>query len=486
MGEPTVRYGDRVATLEPFSIEHIPLAERHGQSRQLLWLWLAANLTIADFALGFALVALRLPLLPSLIALGLGNVLGGAVLALSAAMGPTAGYPQMFIGRRPFGRVGGYIPAGLNWISTAGWFTVNTILGAFAVQLLAPALPFWAAAFVLVGGQTLIVVYGHNLVQVFERWMAFLLAILFAIATGIALSHGSAIAAWNPKPAGSTLALFAIVLAASFSYIMSWSPYGSDYSRYLPETTSRTQVILYVFAGSAIASFWLEVVGVLIAILAPHASSSVAALQQVMGGFGAVAVLAVILGATTANALNLYSNAMSARVLDVRWPRWRLAVLAAVLGFGVALYGATQNFTGFYVNFLLLLDYWIMPWLAIVLLDFYWLRRQSPESFGRAPDWNLRGPIAYLIGLLASVPFMAPEARWYVGPLSAWFGGADFSYFIGFLVAGAVYLGLNRQKATLPRQEQASAASQNNADDSRPRRPRPRSRRAPDRAYRNT
>lgn len=70
------RYGDRVGALEPYSIEHVPLAERHGRSRDLGWLWLAANLTIADYALGFLPVSLGLPLAPTLTALAAGNLAG--------------------------------------------------------------------------------------------------------------------------------------------------------------------------------------------------------------------------------------------------------------------------------------------------------------------------------------------------------------------------------------------------------------------------
>ncbi len=438
-----VRYGDRVATVEPYSIEHIPAHERHGHSRQLLWLWLAANLTIADYALGFLPVSLGLPLPATLVALAIGNVLGGILLAWSATMGPSAGYPQMFVGRRAFGRVGGYLPAALNWLSTAGWFTVNTILGAFAVQILFPSLPLAVAAFLLVTAQTLIVIYGHNLIHAFERWMAGVLGILFAVATVIALSHGSTLAAWQPSGgANNTLPLFAIVLAASFSYIMSWSPYASDYSRYLPEGTRRGRVALYVFSGAALASFWLEVLGTLVAVLAPHGTTPVAALAQVMGGFGSFAVIAIILGATTANALNLYSNTLSARVLDLPWPRWTFALVGAVFGFALALVGA-KNFTDFYINFLLLLDYWIMPWLAVLLVDFFWLRQQEPAAFSGAPPWNLRGTVAYLVGLLASIPFMSE--KFFTGPLAPVLGRADFSYFIGFLVAGAFYVALTRR-----------------------------------------
>jgi NCS1 family nucleobase:cation symporter-1 len=444
VAEPAAHYGDRVAVPEPYSIEHIPFAERHGHSRQLLWLWLAANLTIADYAIGFVPVAIGLPLLPALLALALGNMLGGVVLAWSAAMGPAAGFPQMFIGRRAFGRIGGYIPAGLNWLSTAGWFTVNTILGAFAVQLLLPAIPFVGAAIALVGAQTLLVIYGHNVIQVFERYMAGILGLLFAIALIVALTHGSTISQWHPTRGANTLALFAIVLAISFSYIMSWSPYASDYSRYLPEITSRSYLAVYVFVGAAVASFLTEVVGVLVAILAPGAASSVAALKVAMGGFGSIAVVAVILGAMTANVLNLYSNTMSARVLDVRLPRWQLAIVGGILGFLLALIGY-QRFTQNYANFLVALDYWIMPWLAVVLLDYYRLGHRRAIEFSQTPAWNASGLIAFAVGLAVSLPFMAE--MFFTGPLASWFGGADFGYFIGFIVAGCVYLLLNRRSA---------------------------------------
>ena len=365
-------------------------------------------------------------------------------------MGPAAGYPQMFIGRRAFGRIGGYIPAGLNWLSTAGWFTVNTILGAFAIELLLPGLPFWLSAAVLVVLQTLLVIYGHNVIQEFERYMVLILGVLFAIATVIALSHGSTIAAWHPKPLAGTLTLFAIVLAISFSYIMSWSPYASDYSRYLPEITSRSYIAIYVFIGAVLASFLTEVVGLLVAILAPAGATPIAALKTVMGGFGAFAVVAVILGATTANVLNLYSNTMSAKVLDIRLQRWHLAIIGGALGFALALLGY-QNFTQNYENFLIVLDYWIMPWLAVVLLDFYVFGHREPMGFSQAVPVNWNGLIAWLIGLAVSLLFISEQFQVFGlkahGPLATWFRDADFGYFIGFIIAGVIYVLLNRGTA---------------------------------------
>src|SRR5437867_10897849 len=138
-----------------------------------------------------------------------------------------------------------------------------------------------------------------------------------------------------------------------------------------------------------------------------------------MGGFGALAVMAVILGATTANVLNLYSNTISAKVLDVRLPRWQLAILGGALGFIVALVGY-QNFTQNYANFLVALDYWIMPWLAVVLLDYYVFKHREPMAFSGAPPWKRNGPGAFAIGLVVSCPFMS--AKFFTRPLSAWSG----------------------------------------------------------------
>lgn len=355
-------------------------------------------------------------------------------------MGPRAGYPQMLIGRRAFGHRGGYGPALLNWVSTAGWFTVNTILGAFAVQVLLPGLSFAAAALALVAAQVLLVIYGHNLIAAFERAMAALLGVLFAASTLLLLGHAGALGAWHPTlGAGGLLPLVGIVLAGAFSYIVSWGPYASDYSRYLPEGSPTAQVAWPVFAGAVVASFWLEVLGALVAILAPGQSNAVAALAAVLGAFGPFAVLAIILGACAANALNLYSNSLSARALDLRWSRPVLVVVGGAVGLAFALAGP-EDFNGFYSSFLLALDYWITPWLAVILVDFYLRHQQRPEAFGEAPAWNARGIGAYLVGLAASVPFMAGTL--YRGPFAALFGGADLSYFVGFLVAGGVYLAL--------------------------------------------
>jgi NCS1 family nucleobase:cation symporter-1 len=107
-----------------------------------------------------------------------------------------------------------------------------------------------------------------------------------------------------------------------------------------------------------------------------------------------------------------------------------------------------QNFTQNYQHFLIVLDYWIMPWLAIVLIDFYVFKHREPMGFSSAPDWNRAGLIAFVAGLLVSLLFISETFA--KGPFASLFGGADFGYFIGFIVAGVLYVVVNRARAPQP------------------------------------
>jgi len=432
--------------VEKLGIEHVPENMRHGRTGQLFTLWLASNLTIADYALGFLPVSLGVPLLPMILALLVGNVLGSLFVALSVAMGPKMGYPQMFISRWSFGTKGNYIFSALNWISTAGWFTVNVILGSFAVQVLIPGMPFYIAALITTVAEVLLAIYGYDMIHSFEKVMAVVLGALFAFATFLIFTqHTGSIMAYAPTGSASPLALFAITLAASFSYVMSWAPYGSDYSRYLPDSTSYRKSIVNSFVGAFIASFWLEVIGALVGILAPTASDATRALPQALGPFGLLIVFAIILGGVAANVLNIYTNALSALVLDIKTNRWKAVVIGGIVGFFLAMYGG-GNFGGFYETFLLLLDYWITPWLGIIVVDFFVLKHNTYRTLSSLPSIAWKAILSYLVGILVSVLFI-PSISYinYVGPASIPLGGADFSYFVSFIISAVLYYLLMRK-----------------------------------------
>ena len=435
---------DRPATVERTGIEHIPPEERHGAPGRVFTLWFAANLTVADYVIGVLCVqAFGLTVPQSIPVLLAGNLLGSALLGLSAAMGPRLGFPQMLSSRSSFGRRGNYLFGGLNWISTVGWFTVNTILGVEALEAVFPGVNFYASATALVALQVVIAVYGHDFIHLFEKIMSLVLGVLFLGVFVLTLPKLGAALSFVPSGGVAgvpALGPVGVVLAASFSYLMSWSPYASDYSRYLPSAVSGRRVALFALAGGAAASFAIEVIGALVGSLTPGAGFFTD-LYHFAGSFGPLAIVAIILGAMAANALNIYTNALSALVLDIRAKRWLMVVVGGLVGLALS-FGVQANFVFNYQDFLLLLDYWITPWLGIVLVDYFVAKRTTVDSSAKPPLWNWRALAVYSVAVLVSVPFMVPlnpingqPLGSPFGALASVFGGADFSYFISFGIA---------------------------------------------------
>src|SRR6266516_2636058 len=418
-------YRERVLTVEPHGIEQVPASERHGRPRALFTLWLSANMGLPVWLVGALAIVLGLGFADGVMAILVGNIIGCGLLALTASMGPEIGMPQLSFTRHSFGLRGAYLPALLNWVSASGWYAVNSIVGSLAIA------------------QMVLGIYGYNLIHRFEAISAVLLAIIFLLMSVIGLPQAH-FGLLSTLPLTDHLGLFVLTTTAVASYVFSWSPYASDYARYLPKDISKWRVFGAVFAGSFIGCVWLQVLGAAVATIGLNLAP-IDLLVKVMGPLWVPALLAVILGTIAANALNIYTGALSLLTLDVPIKRWISVIAVGVLGGLLALYGSS-GLSGKYENFLLLISYWIGPWLAIVFVDFFLHPRQAmrPDglapSFRRAIEWP--GIVAFLVGLAVSIPFM--NSSLYAGPMANLLHGADIAYYIGMLVAGVLYFVLRR------------------------------------------
>ena len=429
--------------IETRDIDPVPDREKHGSPHGVFTTWFGANLSMATWVVGSLGLAFGLGLYETLAAIVAGNLIGMTALGLVSAMGPGAGVPQMILTRRSFGYRGTYLPAGLNWLASVGWFAVNTIIGVLALRQLT-RLPYAVCVVALVAGQVLLAVYGHDVIQAFERWMTYALGALFATATvlvtlRLGTVHGHPIHAGGWHPAG-----FALLLGAVVGNALGWAPYGADYSRYLPRSGKSGRVFNLTVAGGAVSAIWIESLGAVVAAMA--LTSSANPVQQMVSAVGAFAtpmLVAIVLGMGTANVISTYSGALSALVMGIRVKRWVSAVLIGVLGTGLLLAAGTNplKLQGEYTSYLLILAYWIAPWLAIVLTDFYRTHRDSyvtADLYARnGIKW--KAMVAYLAGFGASVPFMSQQA--FTGFVArSVLHGADISVFVGFLMAGGLYM----------------------------------------------
>ena len=467
-------YGDRVVAVEPGGIEFIPEHERHGSPVKLFWTWMSANMEFATIFVGFLPVAFfGMGFWEAAVALVLGTALGSLTHAVLSSWGPKFGVPQMVISRGPFGYIGNLLPAGLNtFTASVGWFIVNSVAGAFAlISLFGPllhwfTLPFWLAFLIIVLAQVVVAFAGHNLVHEFEKYAFPYLAIVFGISAILifAQAHlGQGVNARVQGPLGETGA-FTLTFTAAFGYAVGWNPYASDYTRYLPSRTSQLLTGLWAGLGVFVSCAILEVMGAALVTIPATAGLSNPTDQLIKplpGLLAGLVLLGVALGAVTANVLNVYSGAISFLTLGIRLPlrirRAAVALGAGVVGYivGVVLESRVGPGSG-YENFLLLISYWIAPFLAVVLTD-YWLRggQYAEREFFDPGHRPWKGVVSMVVGIAASFPFW--NNALIAGPIpKAYPAVGDITFIVGFIVTAVVYWALS-QLAGSPAREKTPA-----------------------------
>ena len=440
-------YGTKVVAVEPGGIEPIPEGERHGRPIQLLWTWASPNFEFATIAVGIlSVLAFGLTFWQAVAAIVLGTALGSVSLGALSTWGPRDGLAQMVLSRTGFGYRGNVLPAGLNALTAGiGWFAVNSISGALALSALT-GFPAFLSLVIVVAAQLVIAFFGHNLVHAFERYAFPVLAIIFVIGSVIVLSKANpaAPAGEGPPPLGG----FLITVGAAFGYAAGWNPYASDYTRYLPRSTRRLPIALFAGVGCFVSCCLLEIAGAAVVTAGQtdvNPASFTALLPSVLSQ---LTLLAVCLGAVAANVLNVYSGAMSFMALGLKVPlrqaRAVVAVVFGLLGLVLASFGL-KNAGESYENFLLVIAYWIAPWLGVVYVDRYLRRGQDYGAIAQDPAHRSpAGVIAMVVGLLISIPLFANQTAYtgVVPKANANFG--DVTALVGFLVAAVVYAVLYR------------------------------------------
>ncbi len=448
--DPTRDYGDKIVAVEPGGAEFIPLDERHGSPLQMLWTWTSPNMEFATVAVGIlGPLAFGLSFWQSFWAIVLGSALGGASQGVLSTWGPRHGLPQMVISRSGFGFFGNILPAGINAVvAGVGWFAVNSVSGALALHALWGALPKGVCLIVVVVAELLLAFFGHNLVQAFERFAFPLLCIVFVVASIWVLTKSNPGAAHKPIPGG-----WLIMLGATFGYAAGWNPYAADYTRYLPPDTPRQPVAIW----SALGIFWscalLETAGAGVATAGQSALDPSSFTNLLPNWIGKLTLLAVVVGAVAANALNVYSGSISFMALGIRLPthsaRAAVALVAGVIGLIVAFGGLDDPSK--YENFLLIIAYWIGPWLGVVFVDRLLRRGTDVQALlGDRRNLNWAGPISMALAMLVSIWLFSNQVKYQGVLVKSHPGLGDLTFEVGFVIAAVCYFALYR--ATQPSQ----------------------------------
>jgi len=438
-------YGDKVIAVEPGGAEFIPLNERHGRPLQLFWTWTSPNMEFATVFVGLLGILLGLSFWETFLAIVIGTALGSITQGILSTSGPKFGVPQMVLSRRGFGYWGNALPAGINSVVAGiGWFAVNSVSGALALNALTH-MPEVLCLLIVVALQLAVAFLGYNLIHAFERYAFPVLVIIFLIASAWTLSKAHPGATHQTIPGA-----FLIELGATFGYAVGWNPYASDYTRYFKPDSSKRAIAFWAGLGLLLSCVLLETVGAAAGTIAGVASNA----NPTAGWTGIfptwlrdLTLIAIVIGGIAANALNIYSGAISFTAIGFKLP---LAARRAIVALGFGAIGFFVGWSGLhnagsdYNNFLLIIAYWIAPWLAVMFCDMYLRRRQDPAQIERLlfdkKYTNWAGPVAMVAGGGLAIGLFSNQTK-YVGPVPTHVPGTgDLTFEVGFVLTTVIYL----------------------------------------------
>lgn len=441
--------------IEVRSIDYVPASERHGKVWHQGPFWFTGNFVLTTMVTGFLGPAFGLSLGWSVLAVVLGACFGTFFMAFHANQGPRMGLPQMIQSRAQFGLRGAIVPFAAVVFVYVGFNVFNVVLATQGMQTILPGgVGLWYP--LLIGLAIVLAVVGHDLLHKVQRWLTYLLIAVFAVITIGALTQPGGPSA--APVSGFSWTSFLLVFSAAAGYQISYAVYVSDYSRYLPKDVSSKKVIWWTYAGAAGSAVWLMSLGALLASMTPT-PDAIAGIQKIGNdiapGFGTFAVVVSALALITVMAVNAYGGMLtSASMVDafrtVR-PTIGIRVIGVVAIQVVVLVVALLLPADYLASlnvFLLLMLYFLIPWTAVNLVDFYFVRRGHYaitaifDPRGIYGLWSWRGLTAYLVGMAAMVPFFSTS--FFTGPVAAALDGADISFAVGLLVSGLLYFALTR------------------------------------------
>jgi NCS1 family nucleobase:cation symporter-1 len=445
--------------IERRSIDYVPRSERHGKVWHQGPFWFTGNFVLPTMVTGFIGPSMGLSVGWSILAVTLGASFGTFFMAFHANQGPRMGLPQMIQSRAQFGSQGAVLPFIATVFVYVGFLVFDTILATQGLQLVLPGNKLvWYP--ILIAISIVIAVVGHDLLHFVQRWLTYLLVVVFAILTILAIVHfsGGAAAGAAAGDAGWDGTAFLVQFSLAAGYNISYAVYVSDYTRYLPENVPAPKLIAWVYAGAAGSAIWLMSLGALLASNIPDADA-IGSIRQIgdllFPGFGTFAVLVATVALLTIMGVNAYGAMLTgASAVDgfrpVR-PTVRLRVIGLVIvglaSLAIALL-IPDDYLGSFNDFVIMMLYFLVPWTAVNLVDFYLVRHGKyaiTEIFnprGIYGRWAWRGVVAYLVGFAAMIPFFS--TTFYAGPVAQALGGADISFAVGLVVSGVLYLIFSR------------------------------------------
>jgi len=442
--------------IESHSIDYVAPSERNGKVRDLFTLWFCTNIApLAVITGAMSILTFNLNIVSALLAICCGHFFGAAILALTSAQGPQVGIPQMIQSRAQFGRYGALLVVLFTTLIYLGFFISNIILSGKTLHTVVPAIPVPTATVIGAIAATTIGVIGYHFIHKFNKIGTWFMGGSLLIGLMIMVPHiNSDVLAKGSFNMKGWFAMFGLCAVWQISF----SPYTSDYSRYLPKSIGIYKPFIFTYLGASLGTIFAMAFGT-IAVSIGSTADAMEAVKSGTGLFGYVLMILFLCNIIGHNAMNLYGAVLSCitsiQTFAGQWMPSRnirvvLSIIVLILATLTALW-ASSNFISFFLNVIFALLFILVPWVSINLLDFYVVNKKSYDiqsifarDGGIYGKFNAKALTAYFIGIAVQIPFL--KNAFFTGALADVIPDADISWVIGLVVSLVVYYVFNLGK----------------------------------------
>ncbi|SDO73716.1 nucleobase:cation symporter-1, NCS1 family [Pseudomonas arsenicoxydans] len=296
--------------IEKHTIGYVPPEDRHGKTRDLFTLWFGGNiapLPIVTGALGVQMFHLNL--VWGIVAILVGHLVGGVLMALHSAQGPQMGIPQMIQSRAQFGSLGALLVVLIAGVMYIGFFASNIVLAGKSLHGVVDSVPVPVGIVIGALGSGIIGIIGYRFIHVLNRIGTWVLGAGIVLGFGYIFTHVQTADFLTRGSFNISGWLATVSLAALWQ--IAFAPYVSDYSRYLPANVPVAATFWTTYLGTVLGSSLSFIFGAVAVLATPVGMDTMDAVKLATGSIGPLMLVLFLLSVISHNALNLYGAVLS-------------------------------------------------------------------------------------------------------------------------------------------------------------------------------
>lgn len=480
----------RMFSIERVGLEPTPEEQRIGRAASSLWLWFAANSSIAAVAFGGLLFSLGMSLRQAIVGVLAGVALSFIPIGLGILAGKRSSQPTMVASRAAFGVHGNIVPASIALVTRVFWGAAllwiagqgvaSILVGAQADGGLGHDLVAILATVACLLVALVVAVFGYGFIARLQLILSIVSAVLIVGLIALTAQHVDLSAALQHADGSWFLVGTTGVLV--FSYLgLLWANTGGDLARYQRPGSSGAGSMLGGAFGATLPVFVLAAYGALLAASDPRIATGL--LENPFDTLGlllplwypAPLIAALVLGLISAVVLTIYSGGFSLLAIGVSLPRHLSAVIVggAVLfgGLGLAFVGA--DFSDLFRDLATTIAVPVAAWVGIIAADTM-IRSRPYDTDGLLGRTRLYGSVnivtvaLYVVITVVGLGLTTAAAGWLgwqgfllplIGvPLDSALAGTDFGVLVALLLGLLVPIttgipAIRRQQAQTRRSE---------------------------------